>query len=325
MNETQPQRPTLSLVVPMFNEEETIPSFYARATKALEGAGEPYEIIFVDDGSRDGSFLALRALAEKDRRVRVLRFSRNFGHQTAVTAGMKYATGRAVAVIDGDLQDPPEFVPEMMKRWREGFEVVYAVRRNRKENAFKRAAYLSFYRLLRSLAYVDMPLDAGDFAIMDRRVVDELNRMPERNRFVRGIRAWVGFRQTGLEYDRDPRFAGESKYPLSKLFKLAYDGVISYSFVPLRLATRLGFAISGVAFLLILYFLGLYLFVGPELLTGWTSTIVVILFLGGVQLISLGILGEYVGRIFDEVKSRPLFIVSEAIGFETSPPSTATE
>ncbi len=228
---------------------------------------------------------------------------------------MQYATGEAVAVIDGDLQDPPELVPELMARWREGYQVVYAIRRTRKENILKRSAYRVFYRMLRSMSYVDMPLDAGDFAIMDRRVVDELNAMPERNRFVRGIRAWVGFKQTGLEYDRDPRFAGESKYPLSKLFKLAYDGMISYSFVPLRLATQLGFVISAVAFLLILYFLGLRVFFG-QLLVGWTSTIVVILFLGGVQLISLGILGEYVGRIFDEVKRRPLYIVRETLGFE---------
>jgi dolichol-phosphate mannosyltransferase len=190
---------------------------------------------------------------------------------------------------------------------------VYAVRRTRKENAFKRAAYLLFYRLLRSMSYIDMPLDAGDFAIMDRRIVDELNNMPERNRFVRGIRAWVGFKQIGLEYDREPRFAGESKYPLSKLFKLAYDGVISYSFVPLRLVTQLGFLISLVAFLLILLFLALRIFLGQQLLVGWTSTIVVILFLGGVQLISLGILGEYIGRIFDEVKRRPLYIVRETL------------
>lgn len=311
------ERPALSLVVPVFNEQETVPTFYQRATAALAASGESYEIIFVDDGSRDRTFAVLRELAQKDGRVKVLSFSRNFGHQTAVTAGMNHASGDAVAVIDGDLQDPPELVPQLMARWREGYQVVYAVRRTRKENVFKRAAYRLFYRLLRSMSYVDMPLDAGDFAIMDRRVVDELNQMPERNRFVRGIRAWVGFKQTGLEYDREPRFAGESKYPLSKLFRLAYDGVISYSFVPLRMVTRLGFAISLIAFLLILYFLGLRILFGQELLMGWTSTIVVILFLGGVQLISLGILGEYVGRIFDEVKRRPLYIVRESIGLDS--------
>jgi dolichol-phosphate mannosyltransferase len=316
--EAQSARPALSLVVPVFNERETVPTFYQRATAALQASGETYEIIFVDDGSRDGTFEALRDVAQRDARVKVLSFSRNFGHQTAVTAGMNHARGDAVAVIDGDLQDPPELVPQLMARWREGYQVVYAVRRTRKENIFKRAAYRLFYRLLRSMSYVDMPLDAGDFAIMDRRVVDELNRMPERNRFVRGIRAWVGFKQTGLEYDREPRFAGESKYPLSKLFRLAYDGVISYSFVPLRMVTQLGFLISLFAFLLILYFLALRVLFGRELLMGWTSTIVVILFLGGVQLISLGILGEYVGRIFDEVKRRPLYIVRESIGLDAT-------
>lgn len=308
--------PTLSLVVPVYNERETIPTFYDRASQALASLDVPWEVIFVDDGSQDGSFEQLRALAESDPRVKVVSFSRNFGHQTAVTAGLHYARGQAVAVIDGDLQDPPEFVPRLFEKWREGYQVVYAVRRSRKENIMKRVAYRLFYRLLRSLAYVDMPLDAGDFAIMDRRVVDELNAMPERNRFVRGIRAWVGFRQTGVEYDREPRFAGESKYPLSKLFKLAYDGLISYSFAPLRLATHLGFLISGVAFLLILYLIGLRVLYGEHLIAGWTSTVIVVLFLGGVQLLSLGILGEYVGRIFDEVKRRPLYIVRETVGFE---------
>jgi dolichol-phosphate mannosyltransferase len=308
--------PAVSLVVPVYNEQETLPTFYQRATAVLESLQDPYEIIFVDDGSSDGSFDMLRALAEKDRHVRVVSFSRNFGHQTAVTAGLHYARGKAVAVIDADLQDPPEFLPQMLEKWREGYQVVYAVRKTRKEHWLKRTAYRAFYRLLRSLAYVDMPLDAGDFAVMDRRVVDELNAMPERNRFVRGIRAWVGFKQIGLEYDRAERFAGESKYSLRKLFKLAYDGVISYSFVPLRLATHLGFAISGVAFALILYLVGLRIVYGEKIIAGWTSTVVVVLFLGGVQLLSLGILGEYVGRIFDEVKRRPLYVVRETVGFE---------
>jgi len=305
----------LSLVVPIFNETEILPQFYQRATAALEGCCDSYEIIFVDDGSRDGTLDLLRRLASLDPRVRIVSFSRNFGHQTAVTAGMNYAAGAAVVVIDGDLQDPPEVIPELLERWRAGYQVVYAVRRNRKEGWLKRSAYALFYRLLRSLSYVDMPLDAGDFAIMDRQVVELLNQMPERNRFVRGIRAWVGFRQIGLEYDRAPRFAGESKYPLTKLLRLAYDGVISYSFVPLRLVTQLGFVISVVSFLAIGYLMLLKVFFGISLL-GWTSTIVTILFLGGVQLVSIGILGEYVGRIFDEVKRRPLYIVKEVVGFD---------
>ncbi|HEX7409745.1 MAG TPA: glycosyltransferase family 2 protein [Candidatus Binatia bacterium] len=309
-------QPAVSLVVPVYNEVETTPEFYRRATTALAGCAVPYEIIFVDDGSTDGSLELLRQLAQDDARVRVISFSRNFGHQTAVTAGLNYSSGAAVIVIDGDLQDPPEIIPDLLARWREGYQVVYAVRRTRREGWLKRLSYRAFYRLLHKLAYVNMPVDAGDFAIMDRCVVDLLNQMPERNRFVRGIRAWVGFRQTGLEYDRDPRFAGESKYPFTKLMRLAYDGVVSYSFVPLRVATQLGFVTSGVAFAAIAYFLGLRVFFGTKLL-GWTSTMVAILFLGGVQLISIGILGEYVGRIFDEVKRRPLYVVKEAVGFDT--------
>lgn len=313
-------RPTLSLVVPVFNEQEILPAFYERAIATLRGCCSAYEIIFVDDGSTDGSFDALQRLAAADAHVRVVSFSRNFGHQTAVTAGMNYSTGAAVVVIDGDLQDPPELIPDMLARWRDGFQVVYAVRRTRREHVLKRAAYRTFYRLLRRLSYVNMPLDAGDFALMDRCVVDLLNQMPERNRFVRGIRAWVGFRQTGIEYDRDPRFAGESKYPLTKLMRLAYDGVVSYSFVPLRLVTQLGFLISVVAFGMMTYILMLKIVWGISLV-GWTSTIVVILFLGGVQLLSLGILGEYIGRIFDEVKRRPLYVVKDLIGFESTQPA----
>jgi polyisoprenyl-phosphate glycosyltransferase len=310
------QRPQLSLVVPVFNEEAILPVFHQRATAVLQGCCDAYEIIFVDDGSSDGSAEELQRLAANDPHLKVVSFSRNFGHQTAVTAGMNYSSGQAVVVIDGDLQDPPELIPDLVARWRDGYQVVYAVRRTRQESWAKRSAYRLFYRLLRSLSYVNMPLDAGDFAIMDRRVVDLLNQMPERNRFVRGIRAWVGFRQTGIEYDRDARLAGESKYPLGKLMRLAYDGVVSYSFVPLRLVTQLGFLISAVAFAVMLYVLWLRIWHGT-LLVGWTSTIVVILFLGGVQLVSLGILGEYVGRIFDEVKRRPLYVVRETFGFGT--------
>jgi dolichol-phosphate mannosyltransferase len=309
-------RPVLTLVIPVFNEVETLAEFHRRASAVLQRCGGAYEIIFVDDGSVDGSLDALRRLASVDPHVRVVSFSRNFGHQTAVTAGLNYSSGAAVVVIDGDLQDPPELIPDLLSRWREGYQVVYAIRRKRKESWFKRVAYNLFYRLLHRLAYVNMPLDAGDFAIMDRRVVDLLNEMPERNRFVRGIRAWVGFRQIGVEYDRHPRFAGESKYPLTKLIRLAYDGVVSYSFVPLRVVTQLGLVVSAVAFMAAAYVLGLRIFFGTKLV-GWTSTIAAILFLGGVQLVAIGILGEYVGRIFDEVKRRPLYVVKELVGFES--------
>jgi len=309
-------RPTVSVVAPLFNEVESLPAFYDRAAATLQRCADSYEIIFVDDGSNDGSLDELHRLASRDPHVRVVSFSRNFGHQTAVTAGMNYSTGAAVVVIDSDLQDPPELIGDLLARWREGYQVVYAVRRNRKEDWPKRTAYQLFYRLLRQLSYVNIPVDSGDFAIMDRRVVDLLNGMPERNRFVRGIRAWVGFRQTGLEYDRQPRRAGASKYSYAKLMRLAYDGVVSYSFAPLRLVTQLGFLISAGAFASMLFILGRkILFDIP--LKGWTSTIVVILFLGGAQLVSLGILGEYVARIFDEVKGRPLYVVKDLIGFDT--------
>jgi glycosyltransferase involved in cell wall biosynthesis len=313
-------RPTVSVVVPVFNEVESLPAFHRRATAALQGCADSFEIIFVDDGSNDGSLDELRRLVSRDDHVRVVSFSRNFGHQTAVTAGMNYSNGAAVVVIDSDLQDPPELIADLLARWREGYQVVYAVRRNRKEHWLKRTAYQLFYRLLQRLSYVDMPLDSGDFAIMDRCVVDLLNDMPERNRFVRGIRAWVGFRQMGIEYDRQPRRAGTSKYSFAKLTRLAYDGVVSYSFAPLRLVTQLGFLISAAAFASMVYILGLKILFDIPLL-GWTSTIVVILFLGGAQLVSLGILGEYIARIFDEVKCRPLYVVKDLIGFDSSPPT----
>jgi len=312
-------RPTVSVVAPVFNEVENIPAFYERTTATLQGCVDSYEIVFVDDGSNDGSLAELQRLANGDQHVRVVSFSRNFGHQTAVTAGMKYSTGAAVVVIDSDLQDPPELIGDLLARWREGYEVVYAVRRNRQEQWPKRTAYQLFYRLLRQLSYVNIPLDSGDFAIMDRRVVDLLNDMPERNRFVRGIRAWVGFRQTGMEYDRQARRAGASKYSFPKLVRLAYDGVVSYSFAPLRLVTQFGFLISFGAFASSLFILVRKLLFDIPLL-GWTSTIVVILFLGGAQLVSLGILGEYVARIFDEVKGRPLYVVKGLIGFDTEIP-----
>ncbi len=309
------RRPAVSLVVPILNEVETLPAFHARARDALVEAGEDYEMVFVDDGSTDGSLDVLRALAADDPRIRVVSFSRNFGHQTAVTAGLHRAAGDHVAVIDGDLQDPPELVPKMVARAREGHDVVYAVRRSRAEGLPMRTAYRVFYRLLRRVSYLDIPPDSGDFAVMSRRVVDLLNEMPERDRFVRGIRAWVGFRQTGYPYDRDERYAGTSKYPFGKLVRLASDGLISYSYLPLRVVTQLGFVISLAAFLLMLVLIVLRIATG-QLIVGWTSTLVVIMFLGGVQLICLGTMGEYVGRIFDEVKRRPLYVVRETLGFE---------
>jgi dolichol-phosphate mannosyltransferase len=297
----------------MLNEEAVLPALYERVTRVMEGVGERFELVFVDDGSTDGTLDLLRALARSDPRVRVLSFSRNFGHQAAVTAGLRAARAAAVIVMDGDLQDPPEVIPQLVARWHEGYEVAYAVRRQRKEGWLKRHAYDLFYRVLRAIAYVQVPVDAGDFALMDRRVVDVLNAMPERNRFVRGIRAWVGYRQVGVEYERAARTRGESKYSLGRLVLLALDGLISYSYAPLRLVANVGFLISSSAFLLIAYLVASKLLHGVAV-AGWTSTAAIILFLGGIQLVALGVIGEYVGRIFDEVKQRPDYIVREEFG-----------
>jgi len=304
----------ISVVIPVYNEEETLTPLVDRLTRVLEGLGESFEVIFVNDGSRDRSLEMLRAFHASDRRLKCVSLSRNFGHQVAISCGIDFSRGAGVIVMDGDLQDPPEILPDLIARWREGFDVVYAVRQKRKENVFKRGAYKSFYWLLSKVSYLDIPLDSGDFSLMDRRVVDLLKRMPERNRFVRGLRTWVGLRQTGFEYARSARYAGESKYTLPKLMRLAFDGLISYSFVPLRAVSNLGLLVSLSALGYMVYLLSARL-LGDQVIQGWTSTVVIVLFLGGVQLLSLGVIGEYVGRVFDEVKQRPQYIVGEAFGF----------
>jgi len=315
------QAPTLSVVIPIFNEEETLPALFERLSSVLVRLGEPFEVIFVNDGSRDGSERMLRDFHARDPRFKSIHFSRNFGHQTAITCGLDHSRGQAVVAMDGDLQDPPEVLPDLLARWREGFEVVYAVRQKRKEGLLKRSAYKAFYWLLRKVSYLDIPLDSGDFSLVDRRVVDLLSSMPERNRFVRGLRTWVGFRQVGYEYAREARFAGESKYNLTKLFKLAFDGLVSYSYVPLRLVSNVGMLVSALALAYMAYLLLARLFGGTPI-EGWTSTIVIMLFLGGVQLLSLGVIGEYVGRIFEEVKQRPHYVVRERVGLDAKPVAT---
>lgn len=303
----------LSVVIPVFNEEETLDALRVRLEKTLDELGEPYEVLFVNDGSSDRTEHLVREFHEANPRLKLLNFSRNFGHQVAVTCGLDHASGQAVVVMDGDLQDPPEVLPDLVKRWREGYDVVYAVRQDRKENVLKRAAYTTFYRLLHSVSYLDIPLDSGDFSLVDRRVVDVLCSMPERNRFVRGLRTWVGFRQTGYEYSREARFAGESKYNMTRLLSLAFDGLVSYSYVPLRLVSNVGLGVSAVALLYMGYLLMAWT-IGDRAIEGWVSTVVIMLFLGGVQLLSLGVIGEYVGRIFEEVKRRPQYIVRDAVG-----------
>lgn len=309
--------PVLSAVLPIFNEETTIPELYRRLTCVLESAGESYELIFINDGSSDQSFRLLYELAVQDKRVKVVNFSRNFGHQVAITAGLDYSQGQAVIVMDADLQDPPEVIPSLIERWRDGYDVVYAVRSERQgEGILKRGTAALFYRLLRRLSKVEIPPDTGDFRLMSRRAVESLRTLRERHRFVRGLSSWIGFRQTAVPFVRDARYAGKTKYPFKKMVKFAFDGITSFSFAPLQFATYLGFGASAVSFCYILYAIGIKLFTDKSI-AGWASLIVAVLFIGGVQLITLGIIGEYIGRIYEEIKQRPLYIVADAIGFST--------
>ena len=306
---------TISLVVPIFNEQAVIEALHSRLLQALVPTGETFEVIFVDDGSKDRSPEMLDSICNTDRRFKALHFSRNFGHQAAVTAGLRATSGECAVVMDADLQDPPELIVDLLKKWREGYEVVYAQKKRRKDhNPFLRAAYYVYYRVLRKLTDIEVPLDSGDFCLMDRKVVDLLNAMPERNRYVRGLRAWLGFRQTAILFDRPARLAGETKYSFGRLIGLATDGILSLSKAPLRLATYMGFIVSGVSFLLGVFFAIQQIMGTAHAARGWASTIVVVLFLGGVQLICIGVIGEFIGRIYDEVKQRPPYVVSRSTG-----------
>ena len=303
---------TYSIVAPIYNELENISELYRRVSDVMNSTGEPWELVLVDDGSTDGSTDAIRALAREDDCVRPVIFARNFGHQIAITAGWDYARGDAIVIIDADLQDPPELILEMAKKWKEGYEVVYAVRAEREgESWFKIWTASLFYRLIYHITDVKIPLDTGDFRLMDRKVVDVLKDMRERHRFPRGMSAWVGFKQIGVEYKRAARKAGETKYPFRKMFRLALNAITSFSYFPLQVATFFGFASAGIAIIAIPVVVALRL-LGSQFFEGQTTTLISVLFLGGVQLISLGILGEYVGRLYDEAKGRPLYIVREA-------------
>lgn len=298
-----------SIVVPVYNEESVIRFTYEQLTQVMRQIGEPYELIFVNDGSRDDSYLILDELALSDASVVVLDFSRNFGHQVAITAGMDYARGQAIVVIDADLQDPPTLIVEMIAKWREGYDVVYAKRVARKgETWFKKASAALFYRLLRRLSDIDIPLDTGDFRLIDRQVADQLLAIREKSRFVRGLVSWVGFKQVAVEYERDERLYGETKYPLKKMIKLSLDGLTAFSTKPLKITSYLGILSSIAGFLYALYVLYLRLFTS-ETIAGWTSVILIQLIFNGVILIMLGIIGEYVGRVHDESKGRPIYIV----------------
>lgn len=304
--------PLITIITPIFNEAKSISELYRRVSQVMESSGHSWELIMVDDGSTDGSADLIRQLVSQDRHIRPVIFARNFGHQLAVTAGLDYARGKAIVIMDADLQDPPEVVLELIAKWQEGYEVVYAVRAHREgETAFKLLTASLFYRLIARMTDVKIPMDTGDFRLLDRKVVDVLNRMRERHRFLRGMSVWVGFKQTGVEYSRAARFAGETKYPFKKMFKFAWDAVTSFSFLPLQVATYLGFISAGLSILAIPV-VAIMRMSGQLAFAGQATTLVAVLFLGGVQLISLGILGEYVGRLYDEARGRPLYIVRDA-------------
>ena len=297
----------VSVVTPMLDEDGTAEEFYRRVCAALDGV--PFELVVVDDGSSDGTPGILAGLAERDARVKVVELSRNFGHQTAITAGLDHATGDAVVMIDADLQDPPELIPTMLERWGDGADVVYAVRTEREgETRFKLATARWFYRLISKLAPIDLREDAGDFRLLDRRALDALQAMRERNRYLRGMTVWIGFTQTAVPYKRDARYAGETKFSLTRMLRFSLDAIASFSHLPLQIATLVGFAVAAFAFLMIP--VAVVFRIAGQFVPGVTTTIIAVLLLGGIQLMAIGVIGEYVGRIYDEVKARPLYFVS---------------
>jgi glycosyltransferase involved in cell wall biosynthesis len=303
--------PVFTIIAPVYNEEECLHRLFDRVSEVMDMTGEPWELVLVDDGSSDHSTDIIRKLAEKDERVRPVIFARNFGHQIAVTAGLDYSRGKAVVIIDADLQDPPEVILELIEKWKEGYQVVYAIRSEREgESWFKLATASLFYRMIYKITDVKIPLDSGDFRLLDRKVVDVMNNMRERHRFLRGMSSWIGFRQVGVPYKRAARFAGVTKYPLRKMLKLALNAITSFSYFPLQLATYVGFISAGLSILAIPVVI-IFRASGSQAFLGQASTLLAVLLLGGVQLISLGILGEYIGRIYDESKGRPLYIVSQ--------------
>jgi dolichol-phosphate mannosyltransferase len=310
--ETQMPQPIYSIVAPVFNEEETLPHFYQRMCEVMEQLGEAFEIVLINDGSRDNSYTIMQQLHQQDPRVRVVDFSRNFGHQIAISAGLDHARGDAVVIIDSDLQDPPEVISQLIAAWKNGAEVVYAQRSKRSgETHFKLATAAAFYRLIERITSINIPRNTGDFRLLDRKVVKALVAMREQHRFMRGLSVWVGFRQEAVQYERHERFAGSTKYPLQKMLRFSLDAITSFSHVPLQLATSFGFLLAAISLIGIL--IAIILRVFTDAIVGQASTLILVLFMGGIQLIFLGIIGEYLGRIYDEVRSRPLYIVREVL------------
>lgn len=305
-----------SVIIPVYNEEKVIDETYNRLKATLDSTSAPYELIFIDDGSRDSSKDIIKSLCQKDPKVKLITFSRNFGHQTAISAGLDHASGKALIIIDADLQDPPSVILEMIKKWKEGYEVVYGQRTGRKgEGIFKKMTAAVFYRLFKSLSQYDMPLNAGDFRLIDLKVAEALKSFREKNRYLRGLISWLGFKQTKVEYVREERFAGQTKYSLSKMLKLSWDAITSFSYIPLRLAAYLGFLVSGLSFIYLLVVIYQALFTNTTV-PGWASLIAINLLFNGIVLIILGIFGEYLGRIYEETKNRPLYIISDKIGLK---------
>ncbi|CAN5604108.1 glycosyltransferase family 2 protein [soil metagenome] len=303
--------PQLSIIIPIYNEEGNIPSLFERLNQAVLQLNVECEFVFVNDGSRDGSIKLIKNLAEKHSAVRYIDFARNFGHQVAVTAGLDHCSGKVAVIIDADLQDPPELIPDLYKKWEEGFEVVYAKRRSREgETKLKKLTAKMFYRILKKITSINIPVDTGDFRLIDRKIIEVLKKMPEQQKFLRGQISWIGFRQTYIEYDRDSRHAGKTGYTFKKMIRLALDGITSFSNLPLKFATFAGFMVSGIAFIMILY--ALYSrFISKDYVPGWTSLMLAVLFIGGVQLICIGIIGEYISRLSSNIRNRPLYIMNE--------------
>ncbi len=306
-----------SVIVPMYNEEDVIIETHRRLTQVMDSIGESYEIIFINDGSRDNTRSMIHDICNKNKNIKMIDFARNFGHQIAITAGMDYAAGECMVIIDGDLQDPPELIPDMINKWREGYDVVYGKRKSRQgESFFKKITAKAYYRILRGLTNVDIPVDTGDFRLIDRKVSEALKQLPERSRYVRGLMSWVGFKQIAIEFERSERFAGETKYPLKKMLKLAMDGIMSFSYKPLKFASYIGAILSGISFLYLIAVLIQKLFLPETSQSGWTSLIAVSLFFNGIILLMLGIIGEYIGRIYEEAKGRPLYVISQLKNME---------